>query len=227
MKKHFSWFLMVLIVQIITAQNSNVITLHFVPLMNHEPLELGKRYKIDSENSPLTINLFKCYVSHIAFYNEEELVYRATDEAFLLDGSEKNSLTRTITLPGDINYTELRFYFGIDDKTNDKGISGGDLDPMKGMYWTWQTGYINMKMEGNCLASGSTDHTFQFHLGGFISPFASFQPIFIKTENKRELNISIELADFIKKIKLADTHTVMSPSQQSVLLSKYAASMFY
>lgn len=218
---------MVLIGQIITAQNTTAITLHFVPLMNHASLELGKKYTIDSESSPLTINLFKCYVSHIAFYNDKELVYDATNEAFLLDCSEKNSLTRTITVPEAINYTELRFYFGIDDKTNDKGISGGDLDPTKGMYWTWQTGYINMKLEGNCLGSGATDHTFQFHLGGFIAPYASFQPVSIKTENKRELSISIELADFIKKIKLADTHTVMSPSQLSVLLSKYAASMFH
>jgi hypothetical protein len=230
MKKHFSRFLvslMVFIGQIIIAQNSKVITFHFVPLMNHEPLELGKKYAIDSEKLPVTINLFKCYVSHIVFYNDKELVYDATNEAFLLDCSEKNSLTRTITLPGDINYTELRFYFGLDDQTNDKGISGGDLDPTKGMYWTWQTGYINMKMEGTSLSSGAADHNFQFHLGGFLAPFASFQPLTITTENKSELAIAIELADFIKKINFAETHTLMSPCQQSVLLSKYAASMFH
>lgn len=218
---------MVLIAPILSAQSSSTITLHFVPLMNHSPLELGKKYILDTESSPVTISLFKCYVSHIAFYNNEQLVYDAPNEAFLLDSSEKESLIRTITLPREINYTELRFYWGINDKTNDKGISGGDLDPTKGMYWTWQTGYINMKLEGNCLESGATDHTFQFHLGGFLAPYASFQPVSITTENKKELSISINLADFLTKFKLANTHTVMSPSEQSVLLSKYAASMFH
>jgi hypothetical protein len=230
MKKQFTWLLMsvmALVGHLLSAQNSTAITLHFNPLMNHEPFELGKPYILDSVNSPFTISLFKCYVSHFAFYNNQELVYDATDEAFLLDCSEKNSLTRTITLPRDINYTELRFYFGIDDKTNDKGISGGDLDPTKGMYWTWQTGYINMKMEGTCPASGATDHTFQFHLGGFMPPFVSFQPVSLITANKKELSISIEFTDFIKKIKLANVHAVMSPNEQAVVLSKYAASMFH
>lgn len=216
-----------MVVQGMVSQTTTTLTIHFVPLMNHEPLALDKKYLLEAETSPITISLLKCYVSHFSFYNNTELVYNAPAEAFLLDCFEKSSLSRTITIPNNFTYTEVRFYLGIDNQTNEKGISGGDLDPMKGMYWTWQTGYINMKMEGTSLASGRTDHSFQFHLGGFMAPFASFQPIVMTTANQKEVSISIELADFLKKIELATTHTVMSPSALSVVLSKYAASMFH
>jgi hypothetical protein len=58
-------------------------------------------------------------------------------------------------------------------------------------------------------------------------PYASFQPIRLDNATSSELTISIELNDFIKKIKLAETHGIMSPGEATVLLSTYAATMFH
>lgn len=209
------------------AQNTKTITLHFAPIINNTSLTLGQDYPIASEKNPITFTGFKCYVSHFAFCKEQQVVYLEPTEAYLLDYSDARSLTRTIVLPSAIEFDEIKFYLGIDDKTNDIGISGGDLDPTKGMYWTWQTGYINMKLEGNCKSIPLADHTFQFHLGGFIAPFSSFQTITLKTPYKSDCTVAIELNAFISKINLAETHTIMSPGEQAVTLSKYAATMFH
>lgn len=209
------------------AQNTKTITLHFAPSFNSTPLTLGQDYRIGSEKNPITFTGFKCYVSHFEFFKERQLVYLEPTEAYLLDYSDLPSLTRKIVLPSTVEFDEIKFYLGIDDKTNDKGISGGDLDPTKGMYWTWQTGYINMKLEGNCKSIPLADHAFQFHLGGFIAPFSSFQTITLKTPYKSDCTVAVELNAFITKINLAETHSIMSPGEQAVVLSQYAATMFH
>lgn len=213
--------------QALVSQNTKTVTLHFVPVFGGATLDLGKKYPCATEQNMLTFTLFKCYVSHFEYYKNQELVFRDTTEAYLLDSNVPNSFNRKIALPITIDFDEIRFFFGIDDKTNNQGISGGDLDPTNGMYWTWQTGYINMKLEGNCATVPTADHGFQFHLGGFILPYVSFQPIRLDNATSSELTISIELNDFIKKIKLAETHGIMSPGESTVLLSTYAATMFH
>ena len=58
---------------------------------------------------------------------------------------------------------------------------GGDLDPTKGMYWAWQSGYINFKMEGSCSQCLATKNNFEFHLGGYQQPFYAMQTIELNT----------------------------------------------
>jgi hypothetical protein len=41
-------------------------------------------------------------------------------------------------LPTYLKYDQIQFQLGIDSLTNVSGAMGGDLDPTKGMYWTWQ-----------------------------------------------------------------------------------------
>jgi hypothetical protein len=42
---------------------------------------------------------------------------------------------------------------------------GGDLDPSDGMVWTWNTGYIFLKHEGQFLDSAGILQPFVYHLG--------------------------------------------------------------
>jgi len=145
----------------------------------------------------------------------------------LLDSSKPESLKRKITIPENTTFDEIRCYLGVDDVTNNDGIGSGDLDPMKGMYWTWQTGYINMKLEGFCKNSNTNDHGFQFHLGGFLEPYVAFQPIVLKNITTENILIFIELNAFFETISLKESNTVMSPSETTVALSKKAALMFH
>ena len=208
------------------AQNTHEVTLHFVPLFEKQSVTLEKKYASRFQEAAISFTVFKCYVSHFEFYANHRLTYSAADTAFLLDASKPESLSPKLSIPNHCLFDEVRFYFGIDDTTNHLGIGSGDLDPMKGMYWTWQTGYINMKLEGYCNNSSTSDHGFQFHLGGFTAPYVSFQPVTLKTFATDSLNIIIDLSRFMEAITLKDTNTVMSPGESSVVLSKNAATMF-
>ena len=47
------------------------------------------------------------------------------------------------------DYTELQFLLGVDSLHNVSGAQTDDLDPAKDMFWTWNSGYVMAKMEGN------------------------------------------------------------------------------
>jgi hypothetical protein len=48
-----------------------------------------------------------------------------------------------------------------------QGPQTGELDPMKGMFWTWNSGYIFAKLEGQSDSSHAPAHYFTYHIGGY------------------------------------------------------------
>lgn len=62
-------------------------------------------------------------------------------------------------------YKELIFLAGVDSLRNTTGIQTGALDPVWGMFWDWNTGYIMAMFEGDCTLTSTG--IFMFHAGGF------------------------------------------------------------
>lgn len=203
------------------AQSGKLVRLGFYPFYNHEPLQLGKSYYSENQKDYLAFSTFKLYISKLRFYNKGQRVHEAADSFYLIDANDPESLNRAVTVPYGLVWDELRFYLGIDDTTNNEGIGNGDLDPAKGMYWAWQTGYINMKLEGTTKAGKE----FQFHLGGFLE-HKSFQEISLKSASDT-IPVRIDIAKFINGFSFNDTSMIMSPSEKAVELSQKAAQMFF
>lgn len=115
------------------------------------------------------------------------------------------------------------FHIGIDSATNVSGAMGGDLDPTKGMYWAWQSGYINVKIEGTSSVCNTRNHEFQFHLGGYLPPHYALQTLHFPVKNPQQIQIDIDIQKFLKNIDLARQNHIMSPSKEAVVLSKIFA----
>ena len=116
----------------------------------------------------------------------------------------------------------IQFKLGIDSTTNVSGAYGGALDPTKGMYWSWQSGYINFKMEGQI-----QDENYILHLGGYSTPHKAVQIVKLPVTNQSdEFKITLPLNEIFEKVIPID-HTVMSPSLNAVAMSKAIASFFY
>lgn len=209
--------------QQIYCQSNKTIGLNFLPLYKNQKLELNQQYVSNAQNGNISVSVFKFYVSHFQFISNGNTVFTSSKNGFLINLDNPNSLTQKLEIPTDIQFDAIRFYFGIDDKTNNEGISEGDLDPSNGMYWAWQTGYINMKIEGMY----AKKQEFQFHLGGFLEPFIAFQTVELKDiTNQNEINVKVNLNDFFDKINLPATNKIMSPSEKAVELSVIASQMF-
>ena len=80
-----------------------------------------------------------------------------------------------LEIPEDTEFDAIQFNLGIDSLTNVSGALGGDLDPTKGMYWTWQNGYVNFKLQGTSDLCNNPKNEFEFHLGGYLKPFNNYE----------------------------------------------------
>ena len=177
-----------------------------------------------------SLSKLKFYISHLKLKVKDKQIFVPKQQHCLVDFQRDSAASRLILINTieEKNVQEIEFTLGVDSKTSAEGIGEGALDPVNGMYWTWQSGYINFKMEGVSENSPARKNQFQLHLGGFRKPHVSAQKIKLSVENpSSKIKICFDLKIFMDSIDLKGQHTIMSPSKETVSLSKLAQSCFY
>ena len=142
----------------------------FKPIADADDLVLGNTYN-NTWGEPYTVSMFKFYICQIKLYNTDSgTSYDVNkDEYFLVNFADNNSTVLHLNaVPRTFN--RIGFVIGVDSIRNVSGAQTGALDPAKGMFWTWNSGYIMAKLEGNSPASGQPNNKFEYHIGGFSGP---------------------------------------------------------
>jgi hypothetical protein len=210
----------------LSAQSaSSDIIIDFQPHYNGDLLQLSAD-EYQAAKPEIVIETLRFYVGQFTLLLNDTVVWSAQDY-HLIDAADPRSYTINLKLQTTLKYDAIQFMLGIDSLTNSSGAYGGDLDPTKGMYWTWQNGYINFKLEGRSKKCPTRNHEFMFHLGGYASPFLNAQVVRLPIDANRSHTISLNIADFIKRLDLSSQHTFMSPSLEAVELSKMLSTLFY
>lgn len=189
----------------------------FSPSFGSEKLSADSVYHLNVSDS-IQIASLRFYVSNMELLDNNKSVWIDSNPFHLIDAF--NEKTLSINIPSNISYSKLKFNLGIDSTTNVSGALGGDLDPTKGMYWTWQSGYINFKLEGTSNICKTRHNEFQFHLGGYQHPFKSLQTVFIEITSKSTIEINIDLLKIFQQINLVQQHHIMSPGQEAMDFSE-------
>ncbi len=208
------------------AQNkSDSLAVNFHLEFNKLPLELKKNY-VSATNDTLTIETFRCYISNIQIQYKDNSVFSQKESYHLLDFNNSNSFQITITKKSDKLISKITFNIGVDSLSNTAGAMTGDLDPVKGMYWAWQSGYINMKIEGKSSSCKTRKNEFQFHIGGYMKPNYTMRKVEIKVNSTNKINIAIDLKDFFANLFLSKTNSVMIPGKLAMQLADESVKMF-
>ena len=105
----------------------------------------------------------------------------------------------------DLTYTSS-LVFGVDSVTQVLSTYEGVFDPLEGMYWTWQNGYIAVKMEGNYMGED-----FVYHLGGFREPFACYHALEVANHSL----LTIDLDAFFSNLPSNVSRQIMSPGSEA------------
>jgi hypothetical protein len=215
----FSFFLFPMVSMF--AQSTKKITIHYTPIFGTSPFKLiDTAYTLNNGDS-IRFTTLKFYISSLELINNNTTVFKERNSFHLIDKSEKNSSSYSLFVPKALTFTSIRFNIGIDSAINIAGALGGDLDPLKGMYWTWQNGYINWKIEGTSPRVPIKNHSFQFHLGGYQFPFNSIQKVQLPINNQKSIDIVFDIKMLMDTLPLATQFRIMSPTAEAVLLSKY------
>jgi hypothetical protein len=205
---------------------SNRIQFSVSCVYGNEVLHLADSAFKANTTDDLQLTELKFYVSKIQLLKKGQPVLEEKNSFHLVDAAAVESLAFTMDNPNSVSFDELRFNLGIDSITNVSGAMRGHLDPTKGMYWTWQSGYINFKLEGTSTLCNTRKNEFTFHLGGYLPPHNCLQTFHFAITNSGVINLKLDVQKVLKQIDLAVTNHIMSPTAEAVSLSKIVANSF-
>ncbi|MDP4933985.1 MAG: hypothetical protein NWR30_04685 [Salibacteraceae bacterium] len=222
MKRQITFLISVFLLLFFSAKSQTEqasFRLQFVPMFGDSIATTSEIVSAGNNN----YHLSKCrfYLSNFQFFDADQKLISTESQAYLLDIEDPQSLIIITTKPKNATY--IMFGVGIDSINNVSGAMGGALDPTKGMYWSWQSGYINVKLEGNF--NGPHIKKFEYHLGGYAGENACYNTsAFIPISDT--LNIGIALSEFLNQAEAQETFKIMSPSATAAKLSKVFAALF-
>jgi hypothetical protein len=145
-----------------------------------QDLQLGTGTYRNASGESFTPTAFNYFVSNIKLTATDGREYVVPQDSSYFLIRENVPSTQRISLKnvpaGD--YTSASFLIGVDSlrSTMDIGQRTGVLDPAgdhtsaNGMYWSWNSGYIFMKLEGtspNAPTDATGNRTFRYHVGFF------------------------------------------------------------
>ncbi|WP_394666872.1 MbnP family protein [uncultured Chryseobacterium sp.] len=220
MKKNYFVFIFLASVNFLFSQNA-VTGIQFSPVWGSEKLEIEKKYTL--KDDVVFISKLKFYVSDINLKKSGKTVFKTPEKSYLIDSENRLKIDFDKNITED--FDEIQFNIGIDSLTNVSGAMGGDLDPVNGMYWSWQSGYINFKIEGNSENSGAVHKDFQFHIGGYSKPFETLQRVILPLKRNQNV-IFVDILRFLSEIDLSKTHSVMSTGEKAVVLARQFQKIF-
>lgn len=150
------------------------ITVKFIHTANGRPLEQESIYT-NPFGENYSVSRLKYYVSNFTLIEQNEK--EKTAKNINLVNAFENDSIQIETSPG----TKLTasFVLGVDSIYNCSGAQSGALDPLNGMFWTWNTGYIFFKLEGISAASKAEGQRIEHHIGGYAGPNKAIRSITI------------------------------------------------
>jgi hypothetical protein len=196
-----------------------------VPVVDGEALSLTQEAE-KLAGGKTGITLMRCYISGISLWRNGGAVWQEPNSYHLLDAENPETLQLSLQAPAGLQYDGIHFNLGIDSAVSTSGAHGGDLDPVKGMYWAWQSGYINFKLEGVSPTSTARKHQFQFHLGGYQSPYSALRAVSLAVRPADELVVRMDLTQFLSGIDMTRQNSIMIPGAEAAALSQKAATIF-
>ncbi|MGG9960225.1 MbnP family protein [Ferruginibacter sp. SUN106] len=217
------------------TQKKGIVKICFINTVKNMPLVLDSIAYKNPFGEEYHIARLKYYISNIALHNASQQ-FAETNSYHLIDAADSNSLSFTIDATAD-TYNSISFIVGVDSLKNVSGAQSGALDPANGMFWTWNSGYVMFKLEGNSPASTIINHRIEYHIGGFSGADNVLQTITLPLQKK--LNIEegknseiIIMADLDKlwqgatDLKIATTPATMTPGTLSKKIAANYNRMF-
>jgi hypothetical protein len=210
------------------------VTLQFNHFVGEKLLTLDDSIYTNSLNQTFTISKFNYYIGQLKFNRNDGSSY-FIDNYYLVSEDEEKQSSKSIPLTSipEGEYTSFEFIIGVDSARNCSGAQSGALDPINAMFWTWNTGYIFMKLEGKSKFSPAPGTILEYHIGGYKQvencikkvkiPFN--QSVKIGKNNSVKIQLKVDVAEILKNpttIDFSEIPVVNNPLNATVIADNYA-----
>ena len=219
--------LVLLLANSILFAQGNHLKIEINPFFKTKVLEKNSWY-VSKNNDSLQFSKIKFYLTDFKILTKEGKIKQLPNSDFLVaifNGESSSILLENVSYKtGD----QLLFNIGVNEKMNTSGALSGALDPANGMYWSWQSGYINFKIEGKSPSCSTRKNKFQFHIGGYKKPFAATRSKSVTITNaiNNVLIIDFDIATLFDSIDISNLNQVMIPGKEAVEIADILPNLF-
>jgi hypothetical protein len=148
------------------AASVKPLIIKFNNVVESDALILGNKYK-NPNGDTFQVSKFTYYISNVSVVKNDNSVFSVPNSYFLIDHANTSTHSCSLANVPAGEYKSVSFILGVDSARNNSGAQTGALDPIKGMFWSWNTGYIMLKLEGTSPTSGASNQALTYHIGGF------------------------------------------------------------
>jgi hypothetical protein len=177
-----------------TTPQDPIVNLYFSHKIGGNEIVQGEFYN-RSQGESYSFDLLKYYVSKAALVNDAGDTLYFTGHNLIDAFNPNRKKAQGVVAIDDAQlstFNKLIFGIGVSSEYNTTGDQGGDLDPSFGMIWTWATGYIFMKHEGQFIDNTGTLQPLLYHLGTSAAYKRYSMPIAIQLNKDKTYNIHVD-----------------------------------
>ncbi len=208
------------------------INIQFINTANDKLIVLHDSSYSNAFKEIYSLKKLKYYISNVLIKGNK--IQFAEEKSYhLIDAAVSDNFSIEIN-PG--LYDKLQFMIGVDSVRNFSGAQTGALDPLNDMFWTWNNGYVNFKLEGISPASTADLNRIEHHIGGYRSPYQTaavisfpFRVLEIKPGSSHTIIINCNLDKYWKSthdITIAAIPVNTLPGAAAKKSSENIANMF-
>lgn len=216
------------------------VSIEFEHTVGTSPLTLNSVTYTNANGDNYTVSKFAYYVSAIKLTRADGQNFDIPVNYYLIDAANSSSHKITINNIPPGEYTGVSYILGVDSTRNVSGAQTGALDPANGMFWSWSSGYIFLKMEGNSPQSTASGNQLRFHIGGFrdanntnairkINPSFDGKKLVVKEGETSGIHITCDINKMFASpniINFASMNTVHMPGMNALKVADNYVNMF-
>lgn len=217
---------------------SGSLQIEFDGMVGDSDLVFSTATYTNQAGNTFNITLCKYYISNIKLIKNDNSVWAEPNSYHLVDHDDAlSTIVEMANVPyGD--YKAIEFMIGVDSTRNVSGAQTGALDPAKGMFWSWNSGYIMAKMEGTSPQSPVTANKLTIHVGGFsgansvlktVSPSFNGNVAQVTSAITPKIHLKCDIMEWFQSpnvINFATLNTVHMPGADAKKIGDNYADMF-
>lgn len=166
-------------------------------IAGNQPLVLSTSWYQTENKDSIRINKLAYFLSNFKLAKKDGTQFVEPESYYLVQYQSSGSVYLVIKNLPPGEYTGIDFLVGVDSLHNVSGAQTGALDPLTGMFWDWNSGYIMAKMEGDYMAAGKPT-PMAYHLGGFRGFYNVLRTI------KKQVSFTVEAGKTVQMHVKAD-----------------------
>ncbi len=218
-----------------------------VPIVEEIQVNVSITHKVGSSNfnaantyfnpngEQYKLNRFQYYLSNFQLQKTGTTISEKENESYHLIKAEDATTTNFKFKVPKSEFNQLKFLIGVDSLRNVSGAQTGALDPLNGMFWTWNSGYIMAKLEGNSPQSAAVSNLVTYHIGGFSGVHNTLRwlsfpiPVNAIVNGQINLNIVCDINKFFNGVhvkRITDEAVMMNHGADAAKFADNYATMF-